>query len=548
MRELTEQLPPTQTGFNFGDIVDAVSAIVPPEAPAFVHGDRVIKWRDATRRMNNIARNLHARGVKPGDKVAFYMRNGIEYGELTGACFLGRLTHVNVNYRYKPEEVRYIVDNSDATVVCYAREFRDAVAQIHNQLDKVKVFVEVGDPASFATDYEKLATTGNGAKLGIDRSPHDQVMVYTGGTTGMPKGVMYAQGDLSTTLLARIFIATGKLPDTVEDVVNFVKAAGDMNSVYLPACPQMHGTGFFGTMSTIMTGGCVVTVDNAHLDADAIWAAVEKNRVTNMAIVGDPFGRPLLKVLDENPGKYDISSIIGIGSSGAMWSKEVKHGLLEHLPAGATLTDSFSSTEALGMGVSVAQKGVDVPTAAFMQGPNAIVIDDEDQPIEAGSGRTGRLAVGGVLPVGYYKDEEKTNRLFRIINGKRFSVPGDYAIVEADGRIILLGRGSNCINTAGEKVFPEEVEEVLKKHAAVEDALVLGVPDEQWGSAVTGVVKLHPGANFDEASIRAHVREHLAGYKTPKRVLIAGVNLRAPNGKADYKSATEFARRELGIA
>jgi len=538
------------TGFNFGDIVDAVSAIVPPESPAFVHGDRVIKWRDATRRMNNIARNLHARGVKPNDKVAFYMRNGIEYGELTGACFLGRLTHVNVNYRYKPEEVRYIVDNSDATVVCYAREFRDAVAQIHNQLDKVKVFIEVSgdEPASFATQYEKLATTGNGAPLGIERSPHDQVMVYTGGTTGMPKGVMYAQGDLSTTLLARIFVATGKLPESVEEIVNFVKAAGDMNIRYLPACPQMHGTGFFGTMSSVLTGGCVVTVDNTHLDADAIWTAVQTHRVTSMAIVGDPFGRPLLKVLDENPGKYDLSSVIGIGSSGAMWSKEVKNGLLEHLPAGAALTDSFSSTEALGMGVSVSQKGVEVPTAAFMMGPNALVIDEEDQVIEAGSGKTGRLAVGGVLPVGYYKDADKTDRLFKIINGRRFSVPGDYAIVEADGRIILLGRGSNCINTAGEKVFPEEVEEILKKHAAVEDALVLGVPDEQWGSAVTGVVKLHPGANFDEASIRAHVREHLAGYKTPKRVLIAGVNLRAPNGKADYKSASDFAKRELGLA
>ncbi|MBV9904825.1 MAG: acyl-CoA synthetase [Alphaproteobacteria bacterium] len=550
MRELTEKLPTTQTGFNFGDIIDAVSDIVPPDSPAFVHGDRVIKWRDATRRMNNIARNLHAKGAKPGDKVAFYMRNGIEYGELTGACFLGRFTHVNVNYRYKPEEVRYIVDNSDATVVVYAKEFRDAVAQIHNQLDKVKVFVEVGggEPASFATPYEKLATTGNGAKLGIARSEHDQVMVYTGGTTGMPKGVMYAQGDLSTTLLARIFVQTGKMPATVQEIVDFVKAAGDMNVRYLPACPQMHGTGFFGTMSTVLTGGCVVTVDNASLDADAIWKAVQDNRVTNMAIVGDPFGRPLLKVLDENPGKYDISCVQAIGSSGAMWSREVKHGLLEHLREGAQLTDAFSSTEALGMGVSVSQKGVEVPTAAFMVGPNAIVIDDEDQPIPAGSGKTGRLAVGGVLPVGYYKDEEKTNRLFKTINGKRFSVPGDYAIVEADGRIILLGRGSNCINTAGEKVFPEEVEEVLKKHAAVEDALVLGVPDEQWGSAVTGVVKLHPGANFDEAAIRAHVREHLAGYKTPKRVIIAGVNLRAPNGKADYKSATEFARRELGIA
>jgi acyl-CoA synthetase (AMP-forming)/AMP-acid ligase II len=538
------------TGFNFGDIVDAVSAIVPPGAPAFVHGDRIIDWATATRRMNNIARNLHAKGVKPNDKVAFYMRNGIEYGELTGACFLGRLTHVNVNYRYKPEEVRYIVDNSDATVVVYAREFREAVAQIHNQLDKVKVFVEVGpdDVATFATPYERLATTGSGARLGIERSPHDQVMVYTGGTTGMPKGVMYAQGDLSTTLLARIFVATGKLPETVEEIVAFVKAAGDMNVRYLPACPQMHGTGFFGTMSSVLTGGCVVTVDNASLDPDAIWSAVQAHRVTSMAIVGDPFGRPLLRTLDENPGKYDVSSLIGIGSSGAMWSKEVKNGLLEHLPAGATLTDSFSSTEALGMGVSVAQKGVEVPTAAFMMGPNAIVIDDEDQPIAAGSGQTGRLAVGGVLPVGYYKDEEKTNRLFKLIAGKRFSIPGDYAIVEADGRIILLGRGSNCINTAGEKVFPEEVEEILKKHAAVEDALVLGVPDEQWGSAVTGVVKLHPGASFDEASIRAHVREHLAGYKTPKRVLIAGVNLRAPNGKADYKSASDFAKRELGLS
>ncbi|HEY0301356.1 MAG TPA: hypothetical protein VGC36_08500 [Rhizomicrobium sp.] len=176
------------------------------------------------------------------------------------------------------------------------------------------------------------------------------------------------------------------------------------------------------------------------------------------------------------------------------------------------------------------------------------MLDDDDRPIAPGSGLTGRLAVGGVLPVGYYKDEEKTNRLFKTIDGKRFSVPGDYAIVEADGRIILLGRGSNCINTAGEKVFPEEVEETLKTHPAVEDALVLGVPDAQWGQAVTGLVKLSPGAAFDEAAIRAHVREHLAGYKTPKRVLVAGVSLRAPNGKADYKSAAEFARRELGIA
>src|SRR5581483_9049375 len=280
---------------------------------------------------------------------------------------------------------------------------------------------------------------------------------------------------------------------------------------YLPACPQMHGTGFFGTMATVMTGGAVITVDSASLDPDAIWAAVEKNKVTAMAIVGDPFGRPLLRVLDENPGKYDISSVLSIGSSGAMWTAEVKQGLLNHLPEGAVLNDGFSSTEALGMGNSVAQKGVEVPTARFLMGPNALVIDDDDQVIEPGSGKTGRLAVGGVLPVGYYKDAEKTARLFKTINGKRYSVPGDYAIVEADGTITLLGRGSNCINTAGEKVFPEEVEEVLKKHPSVDDALVLGVPDEKWGQAITGVVTLSPGASFDEAALRAHVREALAG-------------------------------------
>jgi fatty-acyl-CoA synthase len=550
MRELAEKIPVVTTAFNFGDIVDAVSAIVPPSAPAFVHGDRVVDWGTATKRMNNIARGLHARGAAPGDKVAFYLRNGIEYGETTGACFLGRLTHVNVNYRYKPEEVRYIVDNSDATVVVYAREFRDAVAQIHNQLGKVKVFVEVGGPdvAAFAVPYERLATTGSGARLDIARSPHDQVMVYTGGTTGMPKGVMYAQGDLAATLLARIFIATGKLPEQMDEILAFVRACGDGNTRYLPACPQMHGTGFFGTMSTILLGGCVVTVDNASLDPDAIWSAVEKNRVTNLAIVGDPFAKPLLRALNDNPGKYDLSSIIAIGSSGAMWSAEVKEGLLEHLPPPAALTDAFSSTEALGMGVSVAQKGVPTRTAGFMMGPNAMVIDDDDRRIEPGSGRTGRLAVGGVLPVGYYKDEEKTNRLFKTIDGRRFSIPGDYAIVEEDGRITLLGRGSNCINTAGEKVFPEEVEETLKTQPAVEDALVLGVPDDKWGQAITGLVKLAPGAAFDEPALRAHVREALAGYKTPKRILVAGVNLRAPNGKADYKAAGEFARRELGIA
>jgi len=534
---------------NFGDIVDAVSETVAPTAPAFVHGERKVTWGEAAKRMNNIARNLHAKGARPGDKVAFYMRNGIEYGETTGACFLGRLTHVNVNYRYKPEEVRYIVDNSDATVIVYAREFRDAIAQIHNQLHKVKVFIEVGDGdvASFAEPYEKLARTGDGRPLEIERSPDDQVMVYTGGTTGMPKGVMYAQGDLAAPLLVRLALLTSRVPENVSDVVEMMRATGGAGPTYLPACPQMHGTGFFGTMSTIMSGGCVVTVDNVSLDADAIWTAVQNNKVSHMAIVGDPFARPLLRALDEGQGKYDVSSVVAIGSSGAMRTAEIKEGLLNHMP-NAILTDNFASTEALGMGQSIATKDSETKTAAFVLGENALVLDENDVPLAPGSGIPGKLAVGGVLPLGYYKDPEKTAKTIKTINGKRYSIPGDYAIVEADGRLTVLGRGSNCINTAGEKVFPEEVEEALKTHPAVEDALVLGVPDDQWGQAVTGVVKLAPGGSFDEAALRAHVRERLAGYKTPKRVLVAGVPLRAPNGKADYKSATQFARESLGIA
>jgi acyl-CoA synthetase (AMP-forming)/AMP-acid ligase II len=530
---------------NFGDIVDAVSKVVAPEAPAFVHGERTIVWRDATRRMNNIARALHAKGLVPGDKVAFYMRNGIEYGELTAACFLGRFCHVNVNYRYKPEEVRYILDNSDAAAVVYAHEFRDAVAQIHNQLPKVKLFVEVGgDAASFAERYEKLATSGSGESLALERSPEDVVMVYTGGTTGMPKGVMYAQGDLAAPLLVRLSLLTGKIPENASDVVEMVRATSDSLPRYLPACPQMHGTGFFGTMMTVMNGGTVVTVDSTSLDPHAIWSAVEKNKVSHMAIVGDPFAKPLLRALDEEPGRYDTSSVIAIGSSGAMWSAEVKQGLLKHMPQ-AILTDNFASTEALGMGQSIATKDAETETAHFVLGVNAIVLDDDDQPLAPGSGVAGRLAVAGVLPLGYYKDPEKTAKTIKTIDGKRYSIPGDYAIVEADGRLTVLGRGSNCINTAGEKVFPEEVEEALKTHPAVEDALVIGVPDEQWGQAVTGVVKLLNGAAFDEGSLRAHVREKLAGYKTPKRVLVAGVALRAPNGKADYKAVAEFAKREL---
>ncbi|HET7335583.1 MAG TPA: acyl-CoA synthetase [Rhizomicrobium sp.] len=536
--------------WNYGDILDAVGKAIAPDAPAFIHGERVISWGDANKRMNNIARGLIARGTKAGDKVAFYLRNCPEYTEGVGATFKGRFVHVNVNYRYKPDEVRYILDNSDATVLIYGSEFRDCVAQIRDALPKIKNYIEVnegGEIAAFAEDYETLAHEGDGKPLELRRSPDDMLFIYTGGTTGMPKGVMWQTGVLCTMWHDRLERTLGWRPSSLDEFckVSLANGAGPRT---LPACPIMHGTGFISAITTMLSGGCVVTVDNHSLDADAIWSAVERNRVAGISIVGDPFAKPLLRALDDNPGKYDLSSMLTMTSSGAMWSVEVKRGLLKHIPQ-LTMTDSFASTEAMGMGSSVMTKEGEAQTAAFQLLENAIVIDEQDRIIPAGSGKAGLVALGGPLPAGYYKDKEKTARTFRLIGNRRYSVPGDWARVDEDGAITLLGRGSNCINTAGEKVYPEEVEEVLKTHPLVEDALVLGVPDDTWGQAVTGVVRMADGANFDEAEIRAHVRNALAGYKTPKRILdAAALNLRAPNGKADYKSATAFARAALGIA
>jgi 3-oxocholest-4-en-26-oate---CoA ligase len=534
--------------WNYGDILDAVADAVRPDAPAFVHGEKRVTWADASVRMNRLARALIARGARPGDKVAFYLRNGTEYSEALGACYRARLVHVNVNYRYKPEEVRYILDNSDAVALIYGSEFRDAVDKIRGQLPNIKSFIEVsdGDIAAFAEDYAALAEDGDGSRLEIKRSPDDMLFIYTGGTTGMPKGVMWRMGDLCTLWHNRLERTVGYRPPTLEAFAGAIKAVGQ-GPVSLPACPLMHGTGFISASTAMLSGGTVVTVDNLSLDAHAIWSAVERNRVQGISIVGDPFAKPLLRALDEEPGRYDLSSMMTMTSSGAMWSVEVKRGLLKHIPQ-LQLADSFASTEAMGMGASVMTKDGEAQTAAFQLLENTIVIDENDRPIAAGSGKSGLVALGGPLPMGYYKDPEKTARTFRTIGNVRYSIPGDHARVDENGAITLLGRGNNCINTAGEKVFPEEVEEALKTHPSIEDALVLGVPDEKWGQAITGLVKLSNGSEFDEQALREHVRSQLAGYKTPKRILVSEVNLRAPNGKADYKSAKDFAIATLGIA
>ena len=534
-------------GWNFGDILDAISPVTPADKPAFIHGERVISWGEATKATNNLARALVARGGQPGDKIAIYMRNRPEYLMALAAGFKARMTHVNVNYRYTPQEVWYIFDNSDAQAVVYASEFRDAVAEIRPRLPNVKTWIEVsgdGQVAPFAERFEQLAEEGNGGPLDIERSGDDQFFIYTGGTTGMPKGVIWTHNDLREITLAgqrRL----GPVPETLEALAEHTAKTPGMRT--LPAPPLMHGTGLLTAMGAMLSGGTVVTLEGETFDAEELLAAIDAHKPQSMAIVGDSFARPILNALNANPGKYDVSSIMAIVSSGVMWSVEVKRGLLEHMP-NAMLNDGFSSSEALGMGASVMTRGGEVQTAKFVIGERCRVFDENDEEVAPGSGVAGMVAIKGPNPLGYYKDPEKTARTFRTIKGERYSIPGDWVIVETDGSLTLLGRGNACINTAGEKVFPEEVEEALKTHPSVEDALVVGVADEKWGQAVTGVVELAEGAALEEAALRAHVRKSLAGYKTPKRILVADRPLRAANGKADYPAAKAAAEAALAVA
>lgn len=533
---------------NFGDLLDTVGAHFGAGQPALIHGDRVIDWPAMTARSNNVAKALLARGAATGDKVGFYMRNQPEYMEGFAACAKARLTHVNVNYRYLDDELVYIFDNSDSVAAFYDVEFRGHVARVRGRLPRVKTWVEVGgsgDTPDFAVAYETLVAEGDGQPLEIERSGDDLMFLYTGGTTGMPKGVMWPHKvwrEANTEALVRIY---GAAPSNMEEHLAFVDEIGQ-HGRQLPACPLMHGTGLFTALGAMLNGGAIVTLEGkTKFDPVELWETVERHGVTAMAIVGDAFAKPMLKVLDENPGKYDLAHVQSITSSGVMWSMEVKRGLIRHMPQVA-LNDSFGASEAVGFGMSTTTAEGVFETAKFTIGSHCKVFSEDGREIEPGSGEPGFIARGGAVPLGYYKDDEKTAKTFKTINGQRYAIPGDWCTVETDGTLTLLGRGSICINSGGEKIYPEEVEEALKEHDGVRDALVVGLPDEKWGQAVTAVVELNAPGSADQDTLIAFVRSRLAPYKAPKRVLFRESLGRAANGKADYKAIREFALSELG--
>ena len=536
-------------GWNFADAWEVVAQQI-PDGPALVHGDRRISWAELDRRANGVAQAFLDAGVAEQDKVAQYLYNGTEYLESVFATFKAGLVPINTNYRYLDDELLYLWDNGDVVAVVFHGTFAERIEGIRHQLPRIKLWLWVDDGAgecpSWATPYEAAAAAGSAEAVSgpWGRDGDHLLLLYTGGTTGMPKGVMWRQDDLFRALVTTVIPAVRDAEADLQLIRDGVKAPGLTG---LPACPLMHGTGCFTQLIVLSGGGCSVTLEARTLDIDELFATIERESVNTIAIVGDAFAKPMVRALDAAPGKYDISSLMAISSSGVMFSEASKQALLAHHP-GMMIIDAFSSSEALGMGQSVSSAAGSSSTAKFTLGENTKVIGEDGRAVEPGSGESGRVAVGGWQPVGYYKDEAKSAATFIMFEGKRYSVPGDYAMVEADGSLTLLGRGSVCINTGGEKVYPEEVEEVLKTHGSVADAVAVGIPDDKFGEAITAVVELIPGSTFDEGDIVVHVKDKLAAYKAPKRVLQIDTIGRAPNGKVDYKRLKGWAADELGVS
>ena len=541
-------------GWNFGDVFDGVARAVPADAPALIHEGRVIGWRELDARSNRLARALLAGGAVTGDKVGVYLRNRSEYLETVLALLKARLVHVNVNYRYKAAELAYILDNADARVVVYGAEFAPEVAALRADGIGVERWIEVDDsvtadrtaaPSEFAENYEALVTVGEGASpLELDRSPDDMIFIYTGGTTGLPKGVMWRQGDLWVTLGAGANPALGTPPPADLDAHLANVANAPMRPRQAPLSPIMHGAGLMTSLMTLIQGGCVITIGGRRFDPEHVLGVLEKMQVNAISIVGDAFARPLVEALDRMPRKPVLPALRTVVSTGVMWSPGVKARLLEHYPQ-LTLMDALGSSEGTGFGMAVATRDAPPASARFMVGEHVKVFTEDLREVRPGSGETGYIARAGAVPVGYYKDPEKSARTFPVVDGVRYSIPGDLARVDADGTLVLLGRGNMCINTGGEKVFVEEVEETLKTHPAVRDALVVGLPDPKWGQTVNAVVEPLPGqAPPDAEALRAHVRAALADYKVPKRVVLVDDVGRAANGKADYAHARELLKAE----
>lgn len=522
--------------FNFADVWE-MAADALGDRLALVVGDQRRTYADLEERANRLAHHLAGSGVGPGDHVALYLENCPEYLEAMLACFKIRAVPINVNHRYVAAELRYLLDNCGAVGVLHGPNHAEVVAAVLPDVAEVAWTLCTGAPYDDALQAAPAQRPPRG-----ERSGDDRYIIYTGGTTGMPKGVVWRQEDAFFACLGggdpmRLQGEVGspeELPDRIGDGIT-----------YLPLAPLMHAAAQWTSFMWFFAGGKVVLMEGS-LDPAKVWATVAAEGVNLMTLVGDAVAKPLLDAWEAMPegDRPDVSTVYAISNGGAPMSLGCKARILEQFP-NVMVTDGFGSSEA-GIQGSSRVGAADVPTSGAVRFSTAgakptLVLGPDDRPVEPGSGVVGRIVTGGRLPLGYHNDPEKTAATFIEVDGERFLITGDLATVADDGTVELLGRGSVSINTGGEKVHPEEVEGVLHGHRSVVDVLVVGVPDERWGSAVTAVVQPAPGTAPTLDELVAHCKEHLASYKVPKHLVLVDQVVRSPAGKADYRWAAETA-------
>jgi acyl-CoA synthetase (AMP-forming)/AMP-acid ligase II len=536
--------------FNLADLFEQAVDHFGPRECLVANGVRR-SYAQMEERANRLAHHLARHGVRPGDHVGIYAQNCVEWVETLWAVFKIRGVWVNINYRYVEDELRYLVANADLKALVFARLYAPRVAAVRDAMPDLvhAIVIEDGSEEPLtgidAIDFEAAMADGSPDRDFAPRSGDDRYILYTGGTTGLPKGVLWRHEDVFFALGGGIDVASGWKAQRPADMIARGEAPGPRN--YFSIAPLMHGATQWSVMSRSFVGNKNVLV--AKFDPAEVWRLVAEEQVQALMITGDAMGRPLVEALDELAEKRDLSSLFLVTSTAAVFSPTVKDDFFRHFP-NLIIVDGVGASESGGNGLLLCTKGKTAmigggPT--FKPSPGTVVLDDELRVLEPGSERIGKIARTGHIPLEYYKDPVKSaETFFTAPDGQRYSMPGDFARVEADGQVTLLGRGSVSINSGGEKIHPEEVEQAIKSHPDAYDAVVIGVPDERFGNRVAAIVQPRPGAVPTLEAIQAHCRKHIAGYKVPRQLTLVAQIERSPAGKPDYRWAKRVALGETG--
>ena len=540
---------------NIADLFEhAVDAV--PDNPAIKVGDRVVTYAELEADSNRLAHFLSSRGVRAGQHVGLYAKNSVEHVVALLAILKIRAVSINVNYRYVEGELNYLFENADLVALIHERPYAPLVAAClpnHPNLQTVVVLPDVLEPDSDADVssyggvlYDDALAGQSDERDFEERSADDLHIIYTGGTTGFPKGVMWRHEDFWRVLGGGIDFYTGVPLNELDQSTQ----ALEPRMMTFPLSPLMHGGAQASLLMHLFAGHC--TILEPKFDAQRTWEIAEREKIQMLFMTGDAMALPLIDEFERKAGAgtpYDASNLFVISSSAAVFSPPVKRRWMEAFPDGI-FTDSVGASETGFQGMGMQDKehiSTDGPVIGL--GPNSVVIDDDNRLMdtETDVGKVGRLGRGGNVPVGYYKDPEKSAATFLVIDGQRYSVPGDNARIEPDNKVTLLGRGSNCVNTGGEKVYPEEVEMAVKNHPAIYDCLVVGIPDEKYGQAVAAVVQLRDGQTLELDELREFLRTYLSGYKLPRSLTVVDEVPRNATGKAQYPKAKELALAHVAV-